>query len=195
MLDQKLVEETIQDLKDCKDKILERHEGDTTFTLRVDTVFNTLINSLAYTTGSVVPEQRIGKFQPQPLQTVLGAKIHRVDSTTPKLEPIDFDKANAVKEQIKLIYDSFLNREDAELLENLKEWQIKGIAKVAGLSDYDTAEINGGFIRDIKDKIQANAAEVVLKDQKKVDLSKESDATKAAKTEKGTDKPKETPSK
>jgi hypothetical protein len=195
MLDQTLIEETIQDLKDCKDKILERHEGDTTFTLRVDTVFNTLINSLAYTTGSVVPEQRPGKFQPKPLESVFGVKIHRNSSSTPKLEPIDIDKANAVKEQIQLIYDSFLSREDAELLENLKDWQIKGVAKVAGLPDYDTTEINGGFIRDIKEKIQANAAEIVAKDQKKVDLSKGSDATKGAKAEKVTDKPKETPAK
>ncbi|WP_428067383.1 hypothetical protein [Chryseobacterium gambrini] len=187
MLDQTLVEETIQDIKYCKEKILERHEGDTTFTLRVDTVFNQLINSLAYTTGNVVPEQRTGKFQPKPLQNVLGTKIHRNSESTPKLEPLDVDKANAVKEQIQLIYDSFPNREDAELLENLKDWQIKGVAKVAGLQDYDTTEIDGDFIRQIKDKIQANKDEAAAKDLKKDELSKGSTA-KTADAKKATDK-------
>jgi hypothetical protein len=191
MLNQSLVEETIQDIQECKDKILQRHEGDATFTLRVDTVFSQLINSLAYTTGSIVPGTRPGKFVPQPLQSVAGSKIHK-SVPFQKLEPINVDKANAIKEQIQLIHDSFMDRESGELLENLKDWQIKGVAKVAGLKDYDTTEIDGGFIKEIKDKIQANAAEIIDKEQKKLDLNKGPETAKAGKT---VDKPKETPSK
>lgn len=183
MLDQELVQETIQDLQEVKEKILTRHQGETTFTLRVDTVFNTLINSLAHTTGNVVNTTRPGKFEPQPLTSIAGAKIVQSGSNLPKLEKvIDVDKAAAIKEQIQLIHDSFQDREDSELLENLKDWQIKGVAKVAGIKDFETASIDGGFVRDIKDKIQANKEEAAAKDKLKNDLKEDGTASKAADT-------------
>lgn len=181
MLDQELVQESIKDLQECKEKILKRHEGETTFTIRVESVFNQLINSLAVTTGNVVDTTRPGKFQPKPLTNIAGAKIRENSTVLPKLEKVlDVDKANAVREQIQIIHDSFLDREDGELLENLKEWQIKGVAKVAGVADFDTTAVDGDFIRVIKAKIQANKDEAADKDKIKNDLKEKGTATKGA---------------
>lgn len=182
MLDQKLVEETIQDIQEAKDKILKRHEGDTTFSLRVDTVFNQLINSLGNSTGNIVPSQKPGSFVPKPLTNVVGQKINTKNTEPLKLPTLEVDKAQAFKDEIKLIHDGFLKRENIDLLDSLKEIQIRGVAKIAGVDDYETDTINEEFVQKIKDKIQANDADKTSRNASKATLGK--DAAKAGATAK-----------
>uniref|UniRef100_UPI00163ABFD2 hypothetical protein n=1 Tax=Elizabethkingia meningoseptica TaxID=238 RepID=UPI00163ABFD2 len=179
MLDQKLVEETIQDLQEVKEKILNRHEGDTTLTLRFDSVFNSLINSLGNTTGNIVSStsQKVSSgFTPKPLTNIAGQKISG-NSSVLKLQPLEVDQAKAFKEEIQAIHDSFSNRENGKLLEELNELQIRGVAKVAGVEDYDTDPINGDFVQKIKDKIAANVQDKADREKSKEDLKNQGNET------------------
>lgn len=169
MLDKNKVEETIQDLHETKERILARHEGDSTFMLRVESVFNQLINSLAGVTGNLVNESKSSAFNPTPLSYIAGTKIEEKAGPV-VFEPIKIDQAEELRKQIEFIKDSFPSRENSELLENLNEFQIRGVAKVVGLADFEEAPIDAKLIQAIKDKIQANADEIIAKNAAKDSL-------------------------
>lgn len=190
MLDQELVQETIRDIQEVKERILTRHEGDTTFALRVDTVFNQLINSLGNTTGNIVSAQKTSSFTPQPLTNVAGQKVNTANAEPLKLPTLEIDKAESFKEEIKLIHEGFLKRENIDLLDSLKEIQLRGVAKIAGVEDYDTDLIDGAFIQKIKDKIQANDADKASRNKSKANLAKDKSATNEATTAKTSETPK-----
>ncbi|GAB0154744.1 hypothetical protein CHRYSEOSP005_00040 [Chryseobacterium sp. Alg-005] len=170
MLNPEQVQETINDVQELKDKILERHQQDPTFCLRTESVFNQYINSLSYITGTVNPQTASYGFTPQPLKSVIGKPIGEKSSTKLNLPVISNDDIEAFKETVQLLHDGFLDRENVQLLDSLKEIEIRGVANIAGLDDFREAEINGAYIEKIKEKIKANKDLETVREQKKLEL-------------------------
>ncbi|AZA82178.1 hypothetical protein C1637_09890 [Chryseobacterium lactis] len=155
MLNPEQVEETIKDVEEMKAKILKRHQDNLTFCIRTESVFNQYVNSLSYATGTVRSEGK-GAFKPQPLTSVLGKQVKTPVPKTLQLTPISISDEESFKETIQLLHDNLLNRDNIDLLDSLKEIEIRGVAKVAGLNDYREAKIDGAYIEKIKEKIIAN---------------------------------------
>lgn len=147
------INQTITDLEVCKNGILERHKEDTSFCLRINSVFTQLANSLSYNTGSINATEKA--FVPQPLENVLGMKIDEKKSAKMNLTAPEVDEVAAFKEKIQLIYDGFLTRENPELKESLEEIEVRGVAKLAGIENYATAKIDGNLLNRIKKAITA----------------------------------------
>ena len=163
------IKETITDLESCKETILERHSNDKSLCLRFDSVFRQLINSLNYTTSQV---QSVGsKFEPKPLNKVMGTKINvKAKSEKLVLKPLQVDAVKSFKEKINAIYESFTSRENPDLLEALEEVEIRGVAKIAGVPDFEKAKVDSQFIDVIKKAIDDKADTTTKKEDLKIEL-------------------------
>jgi len=170
MLNPEQVQETINDVQELKDKILKRHQQDPTFCLRTENVFTQYINSLSYITGMVNPQTASYGFSPQPLKSVIGRSVGEKTATKMVLPVISTDDVEAFKETVQFLHDGFLDRENIQLLDSLKEIEIRGVASLAGLDDFREAEINGAYINAIKEKITANKNLEEARNQKKLEL-------------------------
>ena len=89
----KLVQQTVDDVRELLDKILERHREDPTFCLRTESVFNQYVNSLSYITGNV--NERSNIFSPKPLESIAGKKVNPRDTDKLELKPIEVDEVEA----------------------------------------------------------------------------------------------------
>ena len=147
----KLVQQTVDDVRELLDKILERHREDPTFCLRTESVFNQYVNSLSYITGNV--NERSNIFSPKPLESIAGKKVNPRDTDKLELKPIEVDEVEAFRKKIQLIHDGFLNRENTDILDSLQEIEIRGVAKIVGIEDFDTAPVDGVLVQRIKDAI------------------------------------------
>lgn len=152
--DSNKVTETIQDLESCKATILERHSDNPSLCLRFDSVFKQLINSLNYNTGAL--QSATVTFKPEPLTKMIGRDIN-VKAKTGKLElkPLEVDEIEVFKEKIQLVYDSFLTRENTDLLDSLQDIEIRGVAKLARVPNFEKVAIDGKLIDNIKKAITA----------------------------------------
>lgn len=180
MLNPEQIQETINDVQELKDKILKRHQQDPTFCLRTESVFTQYINSLSYITGNVSPQTASYGFNPQPLKSVIGKPIGERSGAKLNLPVISTDDVEAFKETVQLLHDGFLDRENIQLLDSLKEIEIRGVASLAGLDDFREAEINGAYIDVIKAKITANKDLEAARDQKKKELQGNTSANDTA---------------
>ncbi|WP_313214110.1 hypothetical protein [Soonwooa sp.] len=152
MQDIELMNQSISDLEQFRDMISERHKDNPTLTLRFSSVFNQLINSLGVHTGAVATPSNVAEgFTPQPLKMVFGKDVTHTEKR--KLKPFEVDDVAAMRERMQHIYDSFLDRENNDLKESLQEIEIRGVAKMAGVEDFDTQKIDGHFLNKIKKAI------------------------------------------
>ena len=172
-----LVQQTVDDVRELLDKILERHREDPTFCLRTESVFNQYINSLSYITGNV--NERSNIFSPKPLESIAGKKVNPRDTDKLELKPIEVDEVEAFRKKIKLIHDGFLNRENTDILDSLQEIEIRGVAKIVGIEDFDTAPVDGVLVQRIKDAItvkkETETKQEELKDQLNADQNQNID--------------------
>lgn len=164
-----LVQKTVDDVRELLDKILERHREDPTFCLRTESVFNQYINSLSYITGQV--NERSNVFSPKPLESVAGKKVKARDTEKLELKPIEVDEVEAFRKKIQLIYDGFLNRQNVDILDSLQEIEIRGVAKIAGIEDFDTAPVDGVLIQRVKDAITAKNDTSTKQEELKLQLN------------------------
>lgn len=171
-----LVQKTVDDVRELLDKILERHREDPTFCLRTESVFNQYINSLSYITGQV--NERSNVFSPKPLESVAGKKVKARDTEKLELKPIEVDEVEAFRKKIQLIYDGFLNRQNVDILDSLQEIEIRGVAKIAGIEDFDTAPVDGVLIQRVKDAITAKNDTSTKQEELKLQLNAEMKAIK-----------------
>lgn len=147
------IQQTIDDLKEVQEKISERHKDEPTFNLRVNSVFNQLINSLSVTTGGVT-ERAVSGFTPKPLASIAGKNL--AGKRNVKIADVKPEKEQTLeefRENVQKAYDSFLNRETTELKDSLFEDEIRGVAKLAGLEDFQDAKVDGHYINKIKKAI------------------------------------------
>ena len=72
------INQTIQDLEDCKNVILERHKDNATLCLRFDSVFKQLINSLNHNSGTLSTAK--ASFEAKPLTKILGRDVKEKSS-------------------------------------------------------------------------------------------------------------------
>lgn len=170
------INQTITDLEVCKNGILERHKEDTSFCLRINSVFTQLANSLSYNTGSVNATEKA--FVPQPLENVLGMKIAFKKTTKMNLAAPEVDEVEAFKEKIQLIYDGFLTRENPELKESLEEIEVRGVAKLAGIDNFATAKIDGTLLNRIKKAITTKNELAAAQEVEKANLNPETEEAK-----------------
>ena len=179
----KLVQQTVDDVRELLDKILERHREDPTFCLRTESVFNQYVNSLSYITGNV--NERSNIFSPKPLESIAGKKVNPRDTDKLELKPIEVDEVEAFRKKIQLIHDGFLNRENTDILDSLQEIEIRGVAKIVGIEDFDTASVDGVLVQRIKDAItvkkETETKQEELKDQLNADQN-QNIATKETET-------------
>lgn len=169
MINKELLPATIQDLEECRDRILQRHEGDTTLCLRFDSVFKQLINTLKANTGDVIEQEN--SFIPKPLTNVFGKKINKSENVKLQLKPIEVDEVEAFREKIQLIYNGFVGRETTDLLDALTEIEIRGVAKLAGHKNFDKSAVDGVFIEEIKTLITKQAELKVKQEKKQAELN------------------------
>lgn len=152
--DSNKVTETIQDLESCKATILERHSDNPSLCLRFDSVFKQLINSLNYNTGAL--QSATVTFKPEPLTKMIGRDIDvKVKTGKLELKPLEVDEIEVFKEKIQSIYDSFLTRENTDLLDSLQDIEIRGVAKLARVPNFEKVAIDGKLIDNIKKAITA----------------------------------------
>ena len=141
MNDPQKLQETLEDIQEVKEKILQRHADEPTFSLRVGSVFDKLVDSIS---GNVTGKTSTG-FKPKPLGTVAGKTI---GNRSEKKE-----KGNSFQEfesNVKSAYESFLDRETKDLKDSLLENEIRGVAKLTGLDDFKEAKVDGNYINKIK---------------------------------------------
>lgn len=152
--DSNKVTETIQDLESCKATILERHSDNPSLCLRFDSVFKQLINSLNYNTGAL--QSATVTFKPEPLTKMIGRDIDvKVKTGKLELKPLEVDEIEVFKEKIQSVYDSFLTRENTDLLDSLQDIEIRGVAKLARVPNFEKVAIDGKLIDNIKKAITA----------------------------------------
>lgn len=100
--------------------------------------------------------------QPQKLEPItefMGEKIEGAKKVQSEdIEP-GLDAKQLFKNKVQALYDSFLEREDDELLTSntIAEDQLalRGVAKKAGVLDYGIRDLTIQFIQEIKDGIKA----------------------------------------
>jgi hypothetical protein len=145
---------TIEDLNNLNEVIQERHSDNPSLCLRFNSVFKQLSNSLGgYKGGSF--QKEISGFVPTPLTKINGKEIKERVSTKLDLKPIQVDEVDAFRNKIQSIYDSFLNRETTDLLDSLEPIEIRGVAKLAGVEDFDKVPVDGQLVEGIKKTITA----------------------------------------
>ena len=145
---------TIEDLNNLNEVIQERHKDNPSLCLRFNSVFKQLSNSLGgFKGGSFQPT--VNTFVPSPLTKVNGKEIKEAVSTKLNLKPIEVDEVDAFREKIQEIYNSFLSRETTDLLDSLEPIEIRGVAKLAGVVDFEKVEVDGKLVEDIKQAITA----------------------------------------
>lgn len=147
-----LIDETIFDLQEVQERILKRHQGDLTFTLRIDSVFKTLINSLNANTGNVSDTK--STFKPKPLKNILGVSVSHSENTKLQLKPIEQNDIEEFRDKVQKAYDTYLERETIDLKDSLRELEIRGVAKLAGIEDYDKVPADEKLINRTKEAIQ-----------------------------------------
>lgn len=167
MEDKDLINQTILELQSTNESILERHKDNPTLCMRFDSVFKKLINSLNVGSGSLVTEQ--SSFVPEPITKVFGKEIVPIKSGKMVLKPLEVDEVEAFRERIQLIYESFPDREVKDLIDSLDEIDIRGVAKIAGIENFDKVAIDGKLIGDIKASIRTAA---VLEIKKATEIKK-----------------------
>ena len=175
-----LVQQTVDDVRELLDKILERHREDPTFCLRTESVFNQYVNSLSYITGNV--NERSNIFSPKPLESIAGKKVNPRDTDKLELKPIEVDEVEAFRKKIQLIHDGFLNRENTDILDSLQEIEIRGVAKIVGIEDFDTAPVDGVLVQRIKDAITVKKETETKQEELKVELNKDQNQSPDNKT-------------
>ncbi len=145
---------TIEDLNNLNEIIQERHKENLSLCLRFNSVFKQLANSLGGFAGGNF-QKITNEFIPKPLTNVIGKEIKESVSTKLNLKPIEVDEVEAFRNKIQSIYDSFLNRETTDLLDALEPIDIRGVAKLAGVKDFDKSPVDGQLIEYIKKSILA----------------------------------------
>ena len=164
------IQQTIDDLQEVQERISERHKDEPTFSLRVNSVFNQLINSLSVNTGRVT-DRAVSGFTPKPLGTIAGKSVSGKRNV--KISDTKTEKEQTIeefRENVQKAYDSFPDRESKELKDSLFEDEIRGVAKLAGLDDFQEAKIDGHYINKIK---KAIADKKELDDKKAAEKAKE----------------------
>lgn len=151
MEDKELIIQTVQDLEDCKNKILERHSNNISICLRFGNVFDQLVNSLNLTTGSL--KETNSNYTPEPITKFFGEQIKDKRRKPLKLQSIEVDEVEVFRAKVEMIYESFLTRENTDLIESLEPIEIRGVAKLAGVADFDSLKIDATFIETIKKAI------------------------------------------
>lgn len=163
MNDPKKLQQTLDDIQEVKEKILSRHSDNPTFSLRVGSVFDKLVDSISgNVTGTTTG------FKPQPLEMVAGKSISGKAERPAKQESFE-----EYRENVQKAYDSFLDRENSDLKDSLMEQEIRGVAKLAGLDDFSDAKVDGHYLNKIKKAITTQK-------QLEADKAKQLEADKAA---------------
>ena len=145
---------TIEDLNNLNEIIQERHSDNPSLCLRFNSVFKQLANSLGgFAGGSFQKESNA--FVPTPLTKVSGQEIKEKISAKLNLKLLEVDEVEAFREKIQSIHDSFLSRETTDLLDSLEPIEIRGVAKLAGVVDFDKVPVDGQLVEDIKKTITA----------------------------------------
>lgn len=145
---------TIEDLNNLNEIIQERHKESASLCLRFNSVFKQLANSLGGFAGGSF-QKSTNEFVPTPLTKVTGKVIKEIVSTKLNLKPLEVDEVEAFREKIQLIHDSFLSRETTDLLDSLEPIEIRGVAKLAGVEDFDKVPVDGQLVEDTKKAITA----------------------------------------
>ena len=152
-LEIKKIELSIQDIESCRTLINQRHKDNPSFMLRIDSVFNQLINTLRVLTGNGI-KSNSDVFKSIPINKFLGKTIKVKSKNNLKLPNLSVDEVEAFKEKIQLIYNSFPSRNNTDLLDSLDEIEIRGVAKLAGIENFDKISVDGILLDNIKLKIQ-----------------------------------------
>lgn len=145
------IEATVADIEALRATVKERHSDNVSLVIRFDSVLKQLIDSLSVTIGSKLSSNDLMSFTPKPLQFVAGKPATKEVSR----KVIEDKEIQTFVENAKAAYEGFLGRDNHDILEGLDEETLRGVAKLAGLEDFKTAEVNGNYVTAIKDAITA----------------------------------------
>lgn len=146
----------IKNLEESRNVILEKYKKNLSLCFRFSAVFTQLINLLNRNGGNAI-EKNASLFERSPLTKIFGKSITVEKNRKISLEALapNDSELELFRDKIQLIYDSFLERETTELLNSLTEIEIRGVAKIAGIENFDKAPIAGSFVEMIKQSIRA----------------------------------------
>lgn len=141
--------------------------------LEINRHFKSLETKLQYMGAVTEPELNGKKSDEQfpPMKSFMGKTISRSKRVTKDDLVPDTDERKIIKEKVQTLYDTIRDLTPDQVFKNypLKQDQviIRGVAKWAGVEDYDTREINSEFIEDIQLNIEEKAEQETT--QQKID--------------------------
>lgn len=180
------IKEAINILQEAKQEINELFTNEPALTLRLNTVFNSLINGFNHTINQNLTSNH-SEMKNEPLKSVFGAPItkDKPGKKEPALVPTAATKPNqndesetkevqAFREEINQIIPTLLDRQPDEIIEAVGELHLRGIAKTLGL-DYE-APVNISFVTSIQDVLAKNKADEEIKAKNKEEALGESES-------------------
>lgn len=123
--------------------------------LEINKLFERIITRLGFSGAVVEPEngkKETGNKFP-PIKSWMGREVTRAPKVTlEQLTPAEAD-LNQVRDNVRKLYNSFLKRKPDEILRSHKLPEdiliLRGVAKWAGVEDYETKDLNIPFMEDI----------------------------------------------
>lgn len=173
--EQEKIEQTVADLQSLREKINKRHFDNVNLLLRINSPLEQIVNSLGTTLPA--PAQALNRFTPEPIKQMVGNKIQTSDDKysikKPSAKLAQDPEIQMFIANTKATYEGFLGRDADDILKGTDEETIRGVAKLAGMLDFEDAKINAEYIAGIKEAIQdknklakdQNAALVEIEDE------------------------------
>lgn len=125
--------------------------------IRIDTQMSTLINSIKAQLG-YNPDVQSEKIIFGPIEKLDGQDF-KTPNVTPELLVPTIDDTQALKEKVLSLQSALSQMTNGEIIKNYITnsdlLAIRGLAKKAGIVDYNEAEINENLIAGIREKLQS----------------------------------------
>lgn len=171
------IQKAISILQESKQEINELFMNEPGLTLRLNTVFNSLINGFNHTINQSKTTQNKENMKRKELKSVFGSPIggeqaERTEKPLSKdISQKDTEKGYKegvlkFKDEINEIIPTLLNRQADEILESVGELHLRGIAKTIGLK-YEDVIVNIAFVESIQEQLAHNQKAEELKEANK----------------------------
>lgn len=194
-MDTKNFKQALEVLEDAKSQVKEILTGDeaSSILLRITAGLNTGITALSHASGSANTAFATST-ETKPITKFMGKAIERKDSNVSQEQlSIDEQEKQIFIDKVNNLYERISGLDSVEVLKihTIPEdvLALRGVAKKAGVADFESAELDVKFIDTIKAKIAINKAEgaatgkVLDDDFTQIDDPEESEVTEETNSE------------
>lgn len=175
MADKSKTQEAIGILDKTRIKLAELFTDNPGMILRINSVFNSLSNSLKHTIDASIqvsdPNITVDR---EPLKSVFGKKLISEKGQEP-FKPIDTNQqefqgdVEKLRFEVDQIIPTLLERDASEILTSIEELHLRAIGKKLGLA-YDNVNINLEYVKSIQATLAQNKANDEQREEMKLNV-------------------------